>query len=308
MTIINSIDSGLIFQKLKSILNDDYEKYEIISYHSVDKLIDYLHAKSMFDIIEKRYIFTGCTFLIDEKEISTCETLFKVLKMNHELDIFLTVEADKILIKHPMIKELFGFVKFINIPKLTNYNMQNIIITILKEKKVHLSQKNINKLLSCLIPNALIIENEINKLKFFKSSELTDELIDDLIFEYNNDSVFKLVEYILNKQISLAIKLFHNLIPQLYSPIEILQIMSAQVLKLILFTLAVNQKMSDNDIMQQLGLNFFQFNQNKKICSMTNMKSLTKFLNDILTLDKKIKKYDMNGKNNLLLFISKKII
>ncbi|WP_027123883.1 DNA polymerase III subunit delta [Mycoplasmoides pirum] len=305
MTIIYSTDEGLINYKLKEILKEKYSTYKKIIYKSPNQLIDLLHANNMFDESnEKLYIVKGCDFLIDENSLKIAYDLISALKLNTKLDVYLTVESNKLLNKDKSLNEFLNLVKIIEIPKLNLKTFKNIIINFLDKNKINLTFDQINLLLSRIPQNAKILENELNKFLLFPPNEISNELLNNLITEYENDSIFKLVEYILTQKINEAILLFDSLILHQYTSLEILQIMASQVLKIIMIKLAIDNKLNDELIIKDLEISFFQLNQIKKISSLLSIKHLENFLNGILSIDVMMKRLNMDY-NVLRFFICK---
>ena len=303
MLIIYSEDQGLIENKIKELTKSKFSDYETFFYKTPNQIIDLLHANSMFDPKEKHYIIHECTFLSLESEAKMAFDLFRILEFNKDMDVFLTVNSPKLL-THEYVNNLFNFVKVIEIPKLNTRTFHNLVINSLRIKEINLSFDQTNILFSRIPQNALILNNEINKLSYHKSEELSDTLISDLVFEYNNLSIFKIIEYIFTNNIVSAINLLDFLVPQYYSYIEILQIMATQVLKLIMVSWALNQKISDNIISKSLSIGIYQLSQMKKICKTKSIKELETFLNSILSIDVKLKMFNTDP-NCVRLFIAK---
>lgn len=307
MTIIHSADQGLIIQELKNILGDEFVNYEVIIYKGVDQLVDLLHGDGMFEPKQKRYIVLNCGFLSDADQADEANYLFATFKQNRLPDVYLTVESEKLLTKSKEVNELVSNCNVINIPRLTNYNMQNLVNKLLESNDIKLSLSQLNMLFGRLVPNALVIANEIDKLKCFKNDELTDSLISDLIFEYNNDSIFKLVELLITRNEVATIRLYDSLIDHLYAPLEILQIMAAQVLKLIMMAKCLHSGMKQNEIIKVLGISNFHFYAQKKICSSVSLTRLEKILSGILKLDIKIKTFNLDDKSAIRFFLAKNL-
>ncbi|WP_033160257.1 DNA polymerase III subunit delta [Mycoplasmoides alvi] len=303
MTIIYSEDQGLINHKINSLVKNNLDNYEVFMYKTPNQLIDLLHAKSLFLEKEKHFIIHGCSFLSDENECKIAFDLFRVLEMNQNLDVFLTINSPKLL-SNANIKKIKELFEVIEIPKLNSRSFHNLAISLLKEKKINLSFDQINNLLSKIPQDAQILNNEIDKLRYFTKDEISDELIENLIFEYSNVSIFKMVEYILTEKIDSAIKLLDALVPQFFSYIELLQIMASQVLKLIMISWSLNKKIDDATISKSLDISSYQFREMKKICRIKGIKELDFFLNSILTLDIKLKMFSIDP-NSIRLFIVK---
>ncbi len=263
-----------------------------------------LHSQNLFEDTEKKIIVYGCTFLANVTEANASEDLFSILKLNTSLKVFLTVENEK-LAKTKVLTDFIKNVNVISIPKLTSYSMQGNIVTLLANEGINLSYENLALLVARVLPNALVIQNEIAKLKLFKPKELTKELIDGLTFEYNNDSIFKLMEYVLLQKTDATAKLYHALVPDRYSPIDILQILATQIIKLIMVYRALSQKINDTIITKSLGLSIFQLKNMRKLCMNTSAAKLEKFLNGIISTDIKIKKYSIEQYNSVRFFLLK---
>lgn len=308
MTVIYSGDQGLIIQELRKILGNDFSLYDKIIYESPNQMTKLLHSQAMFETSEKKIIFLGCNFLSNQNDANLAEDLFSVLLLNRHLKVFLTIEQDKLLTKPKLVSDFLSKVNVISIPKLNNYTMQNCIAINLANENISLNFDQLTLLASRLLPNAMVIENEIAKLKLFKKSEISNALLQNLFFEYNNNSIFKLVEYVILKKTSAAIDLFDNLVPIRYLPSEVLQIMASQILKIIFVFRSIPLKLNQSEITKKLGISIYQFNSIKKICEHTSIKILERFLNVILLLDIKIKKLDIDSQNSVRLFLSRGIL
>ncbi len=307
MTVIYSGDQGLINHRLRQMLGDALGGYRVRSYKSPNQLFDLLHANSMFETeSEKRYVINNCDFLSSESEAKIAGDLISALKQNADLKVFLTVESDRLLFKNELIGGFLREVEVIEVPRLTVATFKALINDFFARHKVSLSFEQLNLLLSRIPQNALILESELKKLLLFSPEEITTQLLDDLITEYDNASIFKLIEYVAAGQREAAVGLFDSLVNRPHGAIEIAQFMAAQVLRLVMVKWALGKNYRDQEICRDMGLSPFQLGQTKKILNLLSLKDLEFFLNGILSIDIKMKRLNLDS-NVLRLFVSKGI-
>lgn len=304
MTIIHSVDQGLINLQLRKILGKDYKNYQKYLYHSERQIGGLLNASNLFEIQEKKIIFLSCSFLANQKEAVDAENLFAILKNNINAKIFLTVESEK-LAKTKALDQLLGKVQLIDLPKISNYKMQTVFLEMLSNENYNLSYDQLSIMSSRMIPNALIMQNEINKLKLFNRSELSNELLNDLVFDYNNESIFKLLELVIKQKKIAVAKLYDHLVADQYSPQEILQILAPQLLKLIFVYKGLISKLTDGEIIKSLSLTNYLLKNMKQLCMHTSSIKLDNFLSGIMNIDIKIKKHAIEPVNSVRLFLIK---
>ncbi len=307
MQIYYGDDQALIINKIKVALKaKDQEKifFQQFNGDTVNLLSNLMQINIFGD--ELFYVISNCNFLVKLSEQKLYQSLIdELIKINPE-NLIMVANGAKLL-SNAKIKLLLATVKLIPVPALTNRNMKTYIKEELKKQAITLPAELIENINQKLIPNALIIENEINKLSNYEPQQLDADLIDRVIANYADDNIFKLTQYYLNNNFDKLFTLFYQMRLDNYDPINMIAMMAKQIYDLYLIKIGLNQHLSNNTIAQQLGVQPFIINMNKPLLINYDIEKLKEILKKIYLLDINIKSGIIMNDIAIKMFLIEKI-
>ena len=136
-----------------------------------------------------------------------------------------------------------------------------------------------------------ILLNEINKLISFKSSgtKITINDIDNICTKSIESKIFDLINFMSNKDMDNAIKIYKNLIVNKTSPFVILNMISRQFRIILQTKYLYNKNYSINNIASELELRDFIVKEAIKQSKNFSIKILLQAINECLEIDNNIK-------------------
>ncbi len=136
-----------------------------------------------------------------------------------------------------------------------------------------------------------ILLNEINKLISFKgsSTKITINDIDNICTKSIESKIFDLINFMSNKDMDNAIKIYKNLIVNKTSPFVILNMISRQFRIILQTKYLYNKNYSINNIVSELELRDFIVKEAIKQSKNFSIKILLQAINECLEIDNNIK-------------------
>lgn len=134
------------------------------------------------------------------------------------------------------------------------YNIENLIITMFDD---YVITRELARLLISRVGNNLeVLSNEIDKLKIYKDNDknILKEDILNLTTENIDTDVFVLIDYIIKKDISSAIKIYNEMSKYNIEPIEIIVILSKKIRSLYQTKEMYKLGYTEKDIALELGV------------------------------------------------------
>ena len=279
----------------------DISKYELDAYNYRDVLED-ASSFSLFEdkkciIIYNALIFTSSKTMVPD------EPFIKYLE-NPNPNTYLIFVINSID-ERKKITKLFrkiGIVKEFD----TKSDTKDIVLNILDNYKM--TSDALNKFIE-LVPNDYyMIENEINKLKIYKDTNLNIDLEDVLNITTNNIdvSLFKLMDAIIDNNKDISIKYYHDMLTYNMEPMQIIIALANKYRLMYQIKVLKKQGYKDNEIAKEL-------NQNPKYIYVLNNISykydtdyLLNELKSLSQLDFEIKSGKIDASLGLELYIIKK--
>lgn len=297
LILIEGENSVLIQREIDNILKKltDYEKiqYDLLE-TSFDLVIEDLDTYDMF--LKQKVVICYNPIFLNEKIDFNEEKFLKYI--NNPSDNILIIVANKLnnrlklvnLVKNSFrvitIKEL-SYSSFVNM-NLDGYKMDNQVI---------------NYFLNKVGTNYNIIENELTKLKLYKSDSMIIKKEDvDLITNKNiESSIFDLIDAIVKKNKNVVYELYLHF---LNSGVEIMQIMIllANQIRLI-YDVKVLCNLSDNEISNMLSVHEYPVKLARGKGINYSKKELLNLLYNLSILDEDIKSNNCLENISFLTFI-----
>ncbi len=300
--VIQYEDLFLANQTIQNKIND-LSNYKKLYYEEGMDLESILFQVDLFNS-NSGFIIYNCLFLSNSKEFNKQkEMLTNLTKLNDNIDVYFL--SDKKMLSNKYITELTQHFKLIEIKSISNKNKKNYIDNLLKTNNLTLSKKIYEHLLSSVNNDCSIINNEINKIKkFLNTNEYDEELLINLISNFNDENIFELIENILLKKHDKVWKIYVDLINKKNDEINIIGAFANQLFNLLFIIKLSNEKKSVSDICQILKIaNFVVINCQRKFLKF-NDKKINQMLLDLYTLEYNIKTMKINktlGLKNLII-------
>lgn len=287
----------LINKYLKDIIEENNISSENIIRYNLD-MVDVSEALveastvSMFNE-NKLIILEGCKFLTGEnkKEINhDIDSLIKYLN-NPFNDVYLIfiVNNDKLDERKKIVKEIKKLCKIYECKKVENYNLNNILLDYIKEKKYNISNKDISLIIEKVGTDLSYLISEIDKLLLYKDDDknITREDINDVIVRSLENNVFALTNSIMNNDKNKIFDIYNDLIKVGEDPTKLLIILSNQFRLILQVKLMQNNGYTDNEMISVIKEHPYRI----KLAKETNYSKskLIKYIKDLSDLDYKIK-------------------
>ncbi len=249
---------------------------------------------SMFDTPEN-YLFINIPLFKKSKK-KQCEKFIDIL-LNSGLETIVTVNDEKIEIPEWMDSKINQLM----IPKLSWKNINQYIEGKLKDYNVQYNAKQFAILKNKLGNDPWIIENEIKKLSMY-GNVLEDKAIDQLVIDYSEQNIFKMIDWILKGKNDLAILSFDEICPDTKSVEEVISIMVGYLFKLkVMFIYQKNNRYSS--LKNEFKIFDFQEKEYLSLMQLVSIDKINELINNLVKLDKGIKQgaYDSYTKIRLLI-------
>ncbi|WP_317367426.1 DNA polymerase III subunit delta [uncultured Tyzzerella sp.] len=197
-------------------------------------------------------------------------------KIDKKLKIFKTIHS-------------IGTTHQIDIP--SENQLVSWILNVFKDNNKDISTKEALYIIRNISSNMEIILNEINKLISYKNStdKITIKDIDNICTKSVESKIFDLINFMANKDMKNAIKMYKNLINNKTSPFIILNMISRQFRIILQTKYLYNKNYNINSIASKLGLRDFIVKEALNHSKNFSIKILLQAINECLEIDNKIK-------------------
>lgn len=202
--------------------------------------------------------------------------------------IFIEEKIDK---KLKIFKTISNIGTFHKIDILSENELVNWILNVFKDNNKNISAKEAIYIIRNIGFNMEILLNEINKLISFKgsSTKITINDIDNICTKSIESKIFDLINFMSNKDMDNAIKIYKNLIINKTSPFVILNMISRQFRIILQTKYLYNKNYSINNIVSELELRDFIVKEAIKQSKNFSIKILLQAINECLEIDNNIK-------------------
>ncbi len=273
----------------KWIENEDKE-------FNFNEILNLLTQRSLFHTFNKLLILFPKIFdkSKSDEEKEFIDAIDKI-SFEQNIDIFIYM----INKKTSLPKWLISDYEIKEIPKLNYYSSQSYIEKELKKNSIKYNSEILTYLKNKLNNDPWIISNEIKKLSCY-SNELTKEIIDNVVIEYSDNSVFKLISSFLRQKYDQSIRIFDDLLNRKMTIEEIFSHFCSYLFKLkTIHMYFLNKK----NIKEEFKLQDFQANEFISLINSISISMIDNLLNILLKLDKDNKKGLLSLDNSFRLFL-----
>lgn len=286
---IDSINTSN-YDLTNSILNDIVEDASTLSLFDDKKMI----------IVENSYIFSATTSKKNiEQDVSVLENYLEHLNENTILIFILNREKIDGRKKITTKMKKIGIVKEFN--EITNIHQY------VKElfKPYQITDSNIQLFCDRVGKHLLLMEQEIEKIKIYKSNdqEITNEDIMSLVHKNTNVDIFNFIENIINRNLEEAIESYYEMIQLGEEPIKIVIMLANQIRIMYQSKELVKKGYREKDIAELLSIHPYRVKMALNKGYSYSNKTLLRYLLELAQLDEDIKKGNVDKNIALEMFI-----
>lgn len=303
--LLYGTESFLIEQELKKIINkykiDDISttKYDL-SIDSLKNILDDSMTVSLFDE-NKLIVVNNANIFNRGKNDDNMDLLVQYLSNPNPSTIIVfinpnaTVDSTKKITK--LIKDK-GVIK-----ELNTTNPTDIIKSICESYKI--DRECINLLIDRVGSNVSIIEQELNKLMLYKIDDkiITKADIINLTSVNIDTDIFKFIDYIIQKEKDMAMRIYNEMIKQGEEPIKIIALLASKFRLMYQAVELTRSGCSQQDISSTLGVHIYPVKLAIQAGLKYNNKLLLNYLDKLADLDISIKTGKVEPVLGLELFI-----
>ena len=185
---------------------------------------------------------------------------------------------------------------FIEVKDLNEEMKINFIENFLINKNICFDQTNLNLINVRLPNNAMIIENELNKLIGMQS--INNSLVKNLIIDYDTANIFSLLKALIKHDINQIIIDYNKIISTGEDIFFVFQILSYQAMQVFFLKKMKNNKQTQEEIINSLKINYYSYKNLESLEKMLDFNKLILLLDNLYLFDLKLKN-NLYDKNNI---------
>lgn len=303
--LLYGTESFLIEQELKKIINkykiDDISttKYDL-SIDSLKNILDDSMTVSLFDE-NKLIVVNNANIFNRGKNDDNMDLLIQYLSNPNPSTIIVFINSNATVDSTKKITKLIkdkGVIK-----ELNTTNPTDIIKSICGSYKI--DRECINLLIDRVGSNVSIIEQELNKLMLYKIDDkiITKEDIINLTSVNIDTDIFKFIDYIIQKEKDMAMRIYNEMIKQGEEPIKIIALLASKFRLMYQAVELTRSGCSQQDISSTLGVHIYPVKLAIQAGLKYNNKLLLNYLDKLADLDISIKTGKVEPVLGLELFI-----
>ncbi len=257
---------------------------------------------NLFETEQRVFIIHNPTFLTNIKIFKKVIELINIILSSN--DIIFLLNNKKIIRNSKEITEFLSNTTEINITNLTNKTKAKYILKNRIFKDNDFTEQEIDYIINNLPIDSMIIDQELNKLStLLISSNEKNKL--DILSIYEEANLFEFTKNFLLKKSNELFKLYKKLVEQKIDEIQLIAIISNQLINLLFFKKIYETNKNIREISNILQMNEFVLKSYINVYSSVNAKHLTIIINELYLLDKGIKSSLENKKNSFSFFLLK---
>lgn len=309
ITLIYHLDQEFINKKINEIKeNLKIEDISIIKYtydNNMDSIIEDANTKNLFGD-KKLIIVENSTFIneSDKLDISPLETYLD--NFNKDTYLIFTLISESVDTRKKIFKKIKEVGNIIAYEKIDNKFFINYISDILKQNNKKMEPRLIEEFLNKVGYDLGNIKNELEKLFILTNNEkIEEEDIKSINTNNKEESLFSLIDSIVNKEISKSIKLYRYFIDKNEEVIKIIAMLANKYRLIYQTKLLYQEGKNKYDISKILGVHNYAISLAITTSFKYTDSELIRILKELYNLDLDIKIGKVNDKFALEMFILK---
>lgn len=309
ITLIYHLDQEFINNKINEIKeNLKIEDISIIKYtydNNMDSIIEDANTKNLFGD-KKLIIVENSTFIneSDKLDISPLETYLD--NFNKDTYLIFTLISESVDTRRKIFKKIKEVGNIIAYEKIDNKFFINYISDILKQNNKKMEPRLIEEFLNKVGYDLGNIKNELEKLFILTNNEkIEEEDIKSINTNNKEESLFSLIDSIVNKEIYKSIKLYRYFIDKNEEVIKIIAMLANKYRLIYQTKLLYQEEKNKYDISKILGVHSYAISLAITTSFKYTDSELIRILKELYNLDLDIKIGKVNDKFALEMFILK---
>lgn len=309
ITLIYHLDQEFINNKINEIKeNLKIEDISIIKYtydNNMDSIIEDANTKNLFGD-KKLIIVENSTFIneSDKLDISPLETYLD--NFNKDTYLIFTLISESVDTRRKIFKKIKEVGNIIAYEKIDNKFFINYISDILKQNNKKMEPRLIEEFLNKVGYDLGNIKNELEKLFILTNNEkIEEEDIKSINTNNKEESLFSLIDSIVNKEIYKSIKLYRYFIDKNEEVIKIIAMLANKYRLIYQTKLLYQEGKNKYDISKILGVHSYAISLAITTSFKYTDSELIRILKELYNLDLDIKIGKVNDKFALEMFILK---
>lgn len=309
ITLIYHLDQEFINNKINEIKeNLKIEDISIIKYtydNNMDSIIEDANTKNLFGD-KKLIIVENSTFIneSDKLDISPLETYLD--NFNKDTYLIFTLISESVDTRRKIFKKIKEVGNIIAYEKIDNKFFINYISDILKQNNKKMEPRLIEEFLNKVGYDLGNIKNELEKLFILTNNKkIEEEDIKSINTNNKEESLFSLIDSIVNKEISKSIKLYRYFIGKNEEVIKIIAMLANKYRLIYQTKLLYQEGKNKYDISKILGVHSYAISLAITTSFKYTDSELIRILKELYNLDLDIKIGKVNDKFALEMFILK---
>lgn len=288
--VISGEEQGLIFEAQEKI-----EKHYLINSSDFDKTIlddENFTSNNFICAVNQMPFFTSKRIVVVKNIQKLLDNEKKAITeyLNCPNDATVTIFVDNL--NNGVFKEFEKYCEKIECRKLTNEDLKKFIIGSLEKVNKTISTQSCNLLINLCFSNLQLISNEIVKLSFNDSDEITDDIIVGLV-PYNMEyEIYELTNALSIKQADKAIKILDDM---LKNNISALGLISNNFRRM--FYSAISDNLSVGELAKMFKVKEFAITKLRQQAKNFGVKNLKRINELIQEVDYLFKSGQMNVEN-----------
>ncbi len=301
--LINETKNKLIHQFIKNNTEYKVSTYDMLN-TNLDELFNDLTTISLFN--DKKVIICDNAFFLTTSRVKTdfdAHVFIKELPKVTKEHIIIFIVNDKLDERKKIVKTLREKAIVKEFKKLKGNDLYKFAKNLFTLNKYKIDNLALNLLINRTNDNLELIYQESYKLMTYKIDDLiiTNQDIKDLVSKPMIDSIFELIEAVMEKDIKKTFDFYQNLLLINEEPIKIIVTLANQFRLIYQTKKLKKQGLNDQAIAFQLGIHPYRI----KLAAKTNFKEpiLLTYLEKLADLDIDIKSGKINKYLGLELFL-----
>ena len=309
ITLIYHLDQEFINKKINEIKEnlkiEDISKIKYTYDNNMDSIIEDANTKNLFGD-KKLIIVENSTFIneSDKLDISPLETYLD--NFNKDTYLIFTLISESVDTRRKIFKKIKEVGNIIAYEKIDNKFFINYISDILKQNNKKMEPRLIEEFLNKVGYDLGNIKNELEKLFILTNNEkIEEEDIKSINTNNKEESLFSLIDSIVNKEISKSIKLYRYFIDKNEEVIKIIAMLANKYRLIYQTKLLYQEGKNKYDISKILGVHSYAISLAITTSFKYTDSELIRILKELYNLDLDIKIGKVNDKFALEMFILK---
>lgn len=296
------IDESIKYAKKKYLTN--YEDMNYIEFESIEDKFDSFNefVNTMPFMSDKKIcVVKDASFLTSTKSLNKKEEdeIIKLIEEDYDLCIVIfVVKGSKLDSRKKIVKKLKEKNFIFEINKFNELELSKYIKSKFNERNLEINLSDADYIANnsgYLEYESLItlyeINNEINKLSSYCAgkNEIKRDDIDNIMVKSIESNIFKLVDYICEKNKNQAFEMMQEMILNNIQESFIIHMIIRQYRMMYQYILLSNKKYTQDEIMSNMKIKKFVLTKLIKLCRNLKAEDIQKYMDKFLEIDKKIK-------------------